>query len=177
MRGVYGPTAGPLWGNALLTRFPLPSHELETLPTEDLLLQRGFIDATLDVGAGAPLRVIVTHYHHPEGGGPVRVLESAALLEAWAGTSRTVVMGDLNAEPGAPEIEALREAGLVEVLASAGISPGYTYSSDKPFQRIDYIWATSDLFPPGSAELGDVLITAGTASDHLGIAATVDAGP
>ncbi|MHB0980960.1 MAG: endonuclease/exonuclease/phosphatase family protein, partial [Thermoleophilia bacterium] len=176
MPGVYGPTAGPLWGNALLSRFPLDGHELVSLPTEDLLLRRGLIDATVDVGADAPLRVVVTHYHHPEEGGPVRVLESAALLDVWGGAPRTVVLGDFNAIPCDREIETLREAGLVEVLAAAGVSPGYTYSSDEPFQRIDYIWVTPDLLAAGAGAPADVRITGGTASDHLGIAATLGAG-
>lgn len=90
----------------------------------------------MDVGAGGPLRVIVTHYHHPEDGGAVRVLESAALLDRWDGSPRTVVMGDLNAIPGAREIETLREAGLVEVPAAAGVSPGCTYSCARLARRV-----------------------------------------
>ncbi|MBU2602729.1 MAG: endonuclease/exonuclease/phosphatase family protein [Actinobacteria bacterium] len=170
---VYGPTAGPLWGNAVLTRLPIESEELFPLPTEDLLLRRGLIDVSLALGDAGSLRVIATHYHHPDDGGPVRVLESEEMLRVWGGASRTVVMGDLNGRPGDREIEMLREAGLVEVLAEAGVSPGYTFPSDGPIERIDYIWVTSDLLPPGQGPLADVRVTAGTASDHLGIAATL----
>ncbi|MHB1344929.1 MAG: endonuclease/exonuclease/phosphatase family protein [Thermoleophilia bacterium] len=181
MPGVYGPTAGPLWGNALLTRFPMIDHELVALPTPDLLLQRGYITSTVDLGGGDSLHVVATHYHHPDDGGPVRVLESEALLRAWDGVSTMVVMGDLNGRPGDPEIEMLRNAGLVEVLQAAGISPGYTYPSDAPSERIDYIWATPDLVSPATpspamSSPADVHITAGTASDHLGIAATLSVG-
>ena len=173
MPAVYGPTAGPLWGNALLTRLPIEESELASLPTPELLLQRGYIKAKIDVGGGRPLDVVATHYHHTEDGSQVRVLESESLLQAWGEAKDLVVMGDMNAEPGSPEIETLRDAGLVEILQAAGIAPGYTYSSDEPFQRIDYIWVSPDLAGPSGSSLTDVRVTTGTASDHFGIAATL----
>jgi endonuclease/exonuclease/phosphatase family metal-dependent hydrolase len=77
-------------------------------------------------------------------------------------------VGDLNAEPGSPEILLLEEFGLAEVIKSAGITPGYTYSSLEPVRRIDYIWLSADL------QAENVSITTEPASDHLGIAATVE---
>ncbi len=170
---VYGPTAGPLWGNAVLTRLPIESEVLLPLPTEDLLLRRGLIDVSLTVGDEGSLRVIATHYHHPDDGGPVRVLESEEMLRVWGGAARTVVMGDMNGRPGDREIEMLRQAGLVEVLAEAGVSPGFTFPSDDPIERIDYVWVTPDLLPPEQGPLADVRVTTGTASDHRGVAATL----
>jgi Metal-dependent hydrolase len=171
---VWDPTAGPLWGNAILSRFPINSSESYPLPTADLLLRRGFIRARLDLGSGRTLDVLSTHYHHLEGGSAVRVQESQAMLDAWAGAPRTVIAGDMNAVPSDPEIEILRAAGLVEAVAVAGLTPGYTYDSTKPYQRIDYLWLSPDL--AGGAygtSVRDVVITSGDASDHLGIAATL----
>lgn len=68
--------------------------------------------------------MLATHYHHTDDGSPIRVMESEALLRALDTSSNVVVMGDLNGRPGDPEIEMLRDAGLVEVLQVAGVTPG-----------------------------------------------------
>jgi endonuclease/exonuclease/phosphatase family metal-dependent hydrolase len=171
---VWDPTAGPLWGNAILSRFPVIQSETFPLPTADLLLRRGFVRARLDVGRGQTLDVLATHYHHVMDGSAVRVQESQVIVDAWAGAPRTVIAGDMNAVPGDPEIEMLRAAGLVEAVAVAGLTPGYTFDSTKPYQRIDYIWLSPDLAGGGyGTSVRDVVITTGGASDHLGIAATL----
>ena len=171
---VWDPTAGPLWGNAILSRFPITVSENQPLPTADLLLRRGFIRARLDIGGGQTLDVLATHYHHLADGSAVRVQESQVILDAWAGAPRTVIAGDMNAVPGDPEIEMLRTAGLVEAVALAGLTPGYTFDSTKPYQRIDYIWLSPDLVAMSIVQgVRDVVITTGGASDHLGIAATL----
>ncbi|MFQ5596134.1 MAG: endonuclease/exonuclease/phosphatase family protein [Anaerolineae bacterium] len=164
---VSGPTADPLWGNAILSRLPIIEYEPHNLPPRDLLILRGFLWARVDVGQGERLEVIATHYHHPETGSTVRVEQSKAILEFWAGRPHTAWLGDLNGRPGDPEIELLRQAGFSDVLDLAGISPGYTNPSDRPRQRIDYIWINPDL------TASDVAITTGTASDHLGVVATI----
>ena len=164
---MYGPTADPLWGNAILSRFPIIDFELGSLPPDDLLLQRGFIWARLDVGQGQHLDVIATHFHHPENGNIVRLTQSQTILAHWAGNGRTLLMGDLNAEPGAPEIERLRQAGLVDALDVNGVRPGVTYPAPNPTQRLDYIWLTSDLTATNIRILPDLV------SDHLGVVAAI----
>ncbi|RME47181.1 MAG: endonuclease, partial [Chloroflexi bacterium] len=167
MSYVSGPTAGPLWGNAILSRLPIREYQAHALPPRDLLIRRGFLWARIDVGGGEELDVIATHYHNPEPDSAIRVEQSRVILDFWGGADRTALLGDLNGRPGDPEIEMLRQAGLRDVLDLAGISPGYTNPSNQPRQRIDYIWITPDL------AASDVLITSGTASDHLGVVATV----
>jgi len=164
---VYGPTSDPLWGNALLSRYPILDSELVALPTDDLLLRRGFIWAKVDVGAGQPLNVIATHYHHPGDGSAVRVMQSEAIVEYWDGANRTLIMGDLNAEPDAPEMQLLRQAGFADALDLTAVQPGYTYPATGPTKRIDYIWLSPNLVA------SQVIIPADLASDHLGIAATI----
>jgi endonuclease/exonuclease/phosphatase family metal-dependent hydrolase len=166
---VFDPTAGPLWGNAVLTRLPIKGSRTYPLPTPDLLIGRGYVRVLLDAGGGRTLNVIATHYHHLEDGGAIRVLQSKAILALWKDVPGTVLMGDLNAEPGSPEIEMLRSAGLVEAVAQAGLSPGYTYDSVAPYQRIDYVWVSPDL----AGGLTDVVITSGNASDHRGVTASI----
>ncbi len=167
MPTIYDPTADPIWGNALLSRFPIADSELVSLPTDDLLLKRGFIWARIDAGGGQTLDVIATHLHHPPTGSPIRVLEVETILDYWQGNGRTLIMGDLNAEPNAPEIQQLRQAGFTQALDLAAVQPGFTYPATDPTQRIDYIWLTPDL------TASQVIIPPDPASDHLGIAATI----
>ena len=165
---VYGPTADPLWGNALLSRYPLSQVELVALPTEDLLLRRGFIYARADLGDGQYLDVITTHYHHPDDGGPIRLQQTEALLAYWRAKPFTIIMGDMNATPDAPELGPLWQAGLEDAVYQDEVQPGFTYPAGAPDRQIDYIWVTRDL------QALDVVIPTATASDHLGIAATIE---
>ena len=86
-----------------------------------------------------------------------------------AGRPATVLLGDLNAEPGSAEIAMLGRAGLVDAFAAGGGRPGDepTWPSDRPERRIDYLWLPPDLAAAGFAA------TTGTASDHRGVAVTV----
>ena len=164
---IYGATADPIWGNALLSRYPIIESKLVKLPTDDLLLKRGFIWARIDVGGEQPLDVIATHLHHPDDGSPIRMMEVEVILDYWQGNGRTLIMGDINAESDAPEMQRLRQADFTEVLNLGSIQPGFTYPATGPIQRIDYIWLTPDL------TASQVVIPPDPASDHLGIAATI----
>lgn len=76
-------------------------------------------------------------------------------------------MGDLNALPDAREIAILRGAGLRDAFALAGQGDGFTYRSDRPYERIDYVWISPDI------AAREFKVLPGQASDHLGIAVTV----
>ncbi len=164
---IYGPTVDPLWGNAILSRYPILESELAPLPSDDLLLRRGFILAKVNVGAGQPLNIIATHYHHPDNGSAIRVMESEAILDYWAGKGRTLIMGDLNAEPNAPEMQKLQQDGFTNILDLVPAQTGFTYPATAPAKQIDYIWLSPDLIAT------QVVIPSVPASDHLGIAVTI----
>ena len=90
------------------------------------------------------------------------------MIDAWGGRDGAVIMGDLNAEPDSPVLGLARNAGLLDAFELAGSGDGFTFRSDDPYQRIDYIllspdWSASEFQIPDS-----------TASDHLGIAVTID---
>ncbi len=164
---VWNPTEGDTWGNAIFSRYPIIASEAHALPPDDLLLHRGFILAQIDIGAAAPLNIIDTHYHHLEEDSGIRVVQSQAILAFWQERPTTLLVGDLNAGPDSPEMIMLHDAGFIDAITAAGIIPGYTYSSTNPDRRLDYIWYTADL------TAANVLITTDTASDHLGVAATI----
>ncbi|HZA83185.1 MAG TPA: endonuclease/exonuclease/phosphatase family protein, partial [Actinomycetes bacterium] len=164
-----------IWGNALLSRHPIVDGGVVSLPRQGVPLRRNYLWAELEVGAGRRLRVVVTHLHHLEGpaGDRVRQAQLAPLLAQEAGRPATVLLGDLNAEPGSPEIAMVRRAGLVDAFVAGGGRPAdeLTWPSDRPDRRIDYLWLSPDL------EASDFAATAGTASDHRGVAVTVRPRP
>ncbi|MBE7530601.1 MAG: hypothetical protein HND44_19935 [Chloroflexi bacterium] len=164
---VWGATESGNWGNAVFSRYPILASEVHALPPDDLLLHRGFIFVEVDINEADPLRLINTHYHHLDDGSAIRVEQTEALLGFWNGRAHTLIMGDLNATPTTPEMQMFRDAGFTDAIDAAGIVPGYTYSSTDPNRRLDYIWYTADV------TAADVVINPSTASDHLGVAATV----
>lgn len=165
---VWGATESGNWGNAVFSRYPILASEVHALPPDDLLLHRGFIFIEVDINEANPLRLINTHYHHLDDGSAIRVQQTEAILDFWNGRAHTLVMGDLNARPDTPEMQLLRDAGFTDAIDAAGITPGYTYSSTNPDRRLDYIWYTAD------TNASEVVINPSTASDHLGVAATIE---
>jgi endonuclease/exonuclease/phosphatase family metal-dependent hydrolase len=163
-----------IWGNALLSRYPIVAGEVVRLPREGVPLRRSALRAELDLGAGRRLSVVVTHLHHVEGpdGARVRLAQVPRLVELVAGRPATVLMGDLNAEPGSAEIGLLRSAGMTDAFTAAAGGPAdaLTWPADRPDRRIDWIWVSGDLVATGFAA------TTSTASDHRGIAVTVQQG-
>lgn len=165
---VSGPTADALWGNAILSRYPIMAHGSALLPMGGVRLQRGYLWARIGAGAGEELLMIATHLHDPEEEGHIRQMQVPPILEFWAGGPSAVIVGDFNAQPSDPEIGMILNAGLKDSFAQVGTGLGYTYASNDPYKRIDYIWASPDL------SVSDLVIPQSTASDHLGVVVTVE---
>lgn len=172
MAYVFAPTADPLWGNAVLSRLPITGVTRRELPSDGLPLRRGFVAVRVDTGDGRPLEVIATHFHHRRDphAARIRAAQARALVEFWDGRPRTVLAGDLNAEPDHPEMATLRAAGLADAYELAGTAPGYTFYALRPYKRIDYLWLSPDL------AARDATVAPEPASDHLGVAVTVFPG-
>jgi endonuclease/exonuclease/phosphatase family metal-dependent hydrolase len=163
---IFGPTADPFWGNAILSRYPVIEYTQRDLPPRDLFILRGFTVALIDLGNGDSLQVLATHYHHLEEDTNIRQVQSHSIIAFWEGDERTVLMGDLNAEPSHTEMEMLQVAGLVDAMAEVD-PPEYTFPSFNPDRRIDYIWVSPDL------TVSDVHVPVSTASDHLPVVAEI----
>lgn len=164
---IFAPTADPVWGNAILSRYPITDWGNVPLPPRTLLLKRGFLWARVDVGNGDELFLIATHFHHINKDTEIRQQQSPEIVKFWNQRPRTIFLGDLNAQPDSKEIAILRDSGLVDSFAAIGTGDGLTFYSAKPYERIDYLWLSPDL------ALKDFFIPQSTASDHLGIAVTV----
>jgi endonuclease/exonuclease/phosphatase family metal-dependent hydrolase len=165
---VWGPTADALWGNAVLSRYPIEQVQLHAMPNNDQVRPaRGFIAATLNIG-GQRLRVIATHLHHVGAEGTLRLPQALAILDAWAQQPHAIVLGDLNALPDAREMQLLREAGLSDAFTSSGANgEGFTFRSDDLNRRIDYVYHSPDLIAR------DFNVNPSQASDHAAIAVTL----
>jgi endonuclease/exonuclease/phosphatase family metal-dependent hydrolase len=171
---VFGPTADPFWGNAILSRYPILAYSRYNLPPRDLFILRGFTVALIDLGNGRQIKVIDTHFHHLEGQTDIRQLQTGAILTFISSidNNNIVILGDLNAESSATEITMFYQARFTD--AAINMDPehpelAYTFPSDKPHQRIDYILVSSDL----RTKIADVQVPSSTASDHLPVVAVI----
>lgn len=165
---ISGPVGNPLFGNAILSRYPILEYKTEVLPQGDFPLKRGFIWANIDLGNKEELFMIATHLHHIDEDNHIRKPQIEAIVNYWGGSDKTVILGDMNAKPHYPETQIYYNSGLLDTFIEAGTGNGFTYSSDNPDKRIDYIWISPDL------AASDFVIPESTASDHLGVAVTID---
>ena len=152
------------FGVALLSRFPVrdwSNHVIIRLSTQETnpvpAPLPGFLEAKIDV-SGTTVRVFNTHLDY-RSDPRVRQQQVSEML-AYIGDSSTptLLFGDLNAPPDAPEIQPLLERLHDAWPASAG--PGLTDPADEPRKRIDYV-LVSKHFRVRSASVPATL-----ASDH-----------
>lgn len=167
---VFGPAADPVWGDAVLSRWPV--RDPRTLPLAAVGAPTGAqaLAVTLDLGDGVRTAVVSTHLQPPPGKGPVVQARAVAdFATRYAAGRPLVVAGDLNTEPGDEAFAEFTDAGLVDALAAA--RPLATSPADDPRQQIDHIFVSPGLTP------GDPVAPRSTASDHLPVAVTVTLPP
>lgn len=174
---VFFGTTDPVWGNAILSRYPLGETERRLLPKVGTPYQRGYLAAPVDAPGGEVL-FISTHLQHvndaethdedPEADlYPVHHEQLAVVIEEWAGRQPAVLVGDLNARPGWRQVDELLDAGWVDAWAEAGSGDGFTANAADPRYRIDYVLHTQDLTTT------DIGVIASQASDHFAVVADI----
>ena len=161
MPAYYGANLGDLWGNAVLTRLPVFGVANTHFNSEGRV-PRGFQRIGIQT-TGAPITVLHTHLDHEDDGDTVRAAQVVRILEDWGKTPRTILLGDLNAEPDSVAIRTLANAGFEDVSPDGAL----TYPADDPEDRIDYIFVTPDL-RVNEAETRESL-----ASDHFPVWASL----
>ncbi len=166
---VFGPTADHFWGNAILSRYPILAYSNKDLPSSELPIPSGSIVALIDIGQNERLKVITTDLRNVSENVTISQLQSESIVGFLNGinTGRIVFLGSLNAEPDAGEIRTLHQAQLIDAAANIDQELVYTFASDNPYQRIDYIWTSYDLLTT------DVQVLLSTASDHLPVVAVI----
>ncbi|OZM71064.1 metal-dependent hydrolase [Amycolatopsis antarctica] len=173
-----GHTQRRRYGVAVLSRQPVThtrNHHLTRQSTVDPGSvpgpAPGFAEVVVRVG-GRSVHVYVTHLDsRPEPGvRAAQVAETVATLDGDGPRARQVLVGDLNAEPAAPELAPLL-GRTADTWASAGTSgSGATFPADAPARRIDYVTIAGPVRAL-SATVPDV-----RASDHRPVLATVRVG-
>jgi endonuclease/exonuclease/phosphatase family metal-dependent hydrolase len=163
-----GRTERRQYGNALLSRLPVRSSEVHPLPGSGE--PRSALRARLQL-AETELEVVTTHLSSRS---PTdRAAQAAAIAGLrQPGSPPTVVVGDLNADAGAPELDALRgrfadawelatdrsdQAGRFSLRGGRGL----THPARRPRVRIDQVWVSPEV------SVADARVLDGSAtSDH-----------
>ncbi|MBQ0900652.1 endonuclease/exonuclease/phosphatase family protein [Micromonospora sp. U21] len=163
---VFGPAADPVWGDAVLSRWPVTDPRTLPLPAVGAPTGAQALAVTLDLGEGVRTAVVSTHLQPPPGRGPVVQARAVAdFATGYAAGRPLVVAGDLNTEPGDEAFGQFTATGLVDALAAA--RPLATSPADDPRQQIDHVFVSPGLTPT------DPVAPPGTASDHLPVAVTL----
>ena len=128
------------------------------------------------------INVIVTHLGLTADQRAVQVRQLADQAAQWGDAGPTLLMGDFNCEPDAPELLPLR-AHFNEVCVECGISgeARYSFPSGPRGARtpdgwrgaIDYIWVSHDVKVISANVLADVSL----ASDHQPLIANLELMP
>jgi endonuclease/exonuclease/phosphatase family metal-dependent hydrolase len=156
------------FGNAILSSGPIVDWDNTHLPRSGDHEQRGLLRARVDAH-GTTWQVYATHLQHDDAAERLaQAQEVARLIGASAGAA--VLLVDLNAAPGTPEVRALTDR-LADAWEVAGSGSGGTIPNPFPCRRIDYVMSSRDT----SARRAVVIhsIRARTASDHAPVVADI----
>lgn len=157
------------FGVALLSRFPIVRFRNDTIARLSTQVQNpapspapGLLDAVLDV-QGHPVRVFNTHLDYRKD--PAVRAQQVQQVLGFIGDLGvpTLVFGDMNAAPDAPELQPLLQR--LHDAWSGSTSPGFTYPAEAPRERIDYV-LVSPQFTVRSVRVPDT-----KASDHRPVVA------
>jgi endonuclease/exonuclease/phosphatase family metal-dependent hydrolase len=163
---VFAPAADEVWGNALLSRFPVTELSTGRLPRGSDPMPRGQLAAIVEIAPDVQIGIVGTHLSHIEDQGATRLPQarSVAATVAWLRDRGlpTAVLGDLNAEPDSAEIQTF---GTFVGPTLRANNP--TWPSWDPQRQIDHILVSGDL----TVVEAEVIDT--QASDHLPILVTV----
>lgn len=161
----FAPAADHQFGNAILSRSGLTEVVVHPLPYGAGPQERSALSATLTTPDGTGLRVTSVHLQHREENTPTRLDQLGTLLADEPVTGPSLLGGDLNAEPGWPEITLLEDAGWVSAIDAVGDPGALTSPSDDPQHRIDWVFGQQVTFSDAH------VVTGVLASDHLPVVA------
>ncbi|MCP3026494.1 endonuclease/exonuclease/phosphatase family protein [Halobacillus sp. A5] len=158
------------FGVAIMSKYPIlkeTNQEITRLSTQDASLEHkltpGFAEAIINV-QGSLIPFYSTHLDY-RGDPHIREMQVDDMLQIFEEQPGSkVLMGDMNASPEANELRPLLEK-FTDVWNTVNTTPGYTYPSLSPNNRIDHIYASDDI------EVLDAHLIQSEASDHLPVIA------
>jgi endonuclease/exonuclease/phosphatase family metal-dependent hydrolase len=152
------------YGVALLSRHPIIRWTNDTLTRLSTIAQNpepapapGLLQATIEI-AGAVVRVFNTHLDYRPDPRVRKQQVTEMLAYLGSASTPTLVLGDLNANPDALELQPLFERFRDTWQDSA--RPGFTFPADKPMKRIDYVLVS------GHFQVKAASVPVTEASDH-----------
>ncbi|MGH8914759.1 MAG: endonuclease/exonuclease/phosphatase family protein, partial [Acidimicrobiia bacterium] len=160
---AWGPAStDDLWGNAILSHYPIASEQVVKYDSSDNL-RRSALAVGIEVGDGRILNLIGTHLDNPGEAGLARAGQVAQLVELLEPGQPAIVAGDFNATPDDVLIVDMASVGLIDSAPQAGADE--TTSEDG--RRIDYIFVTSEF------DVLDGQVIPTDASDHRPLVVTL----
>jgi len=159
MQYVWLPNIGDLYGNAVLSKYPMTDvKRVHYAPEPGIRHQpRGVLFLRTN-----GVLVGCTHLDELSDGTFVRQEQVRTIIREIGDTSPVIIAGDLNATPLDIEVRLLNEFGLDDLGASAGD----TTTDDSPQKRIDYVWGRGVVGAQAHTVSGADLVDAKRASDH-----------
>ena len=162
------PYSGGSYGDAVLSRLPIEAELIWKLPAEPQHEERVAVGILVRLPSGERIRFLGTHLDHTRDPSD-RVRQAQSILEqafpAGKKVPPTLLLGDLNAEPGSQPMKV-----LLERFHSAAPDGIPSYPSDQPTKAIDWV-----LYTP--ADCWEVLevhtIHEPVASDHAPLRAVL----
>ncbi len=153
---------GGAYGNAILSRQPILSstnlHYQMLRPGE----QRGLLSADIEIG-GRLITFAATHLdYRPD---PAERINNMGEIEEFvsaSGKNPVIIAGDFNDQPGGA-VYSRMTGTFIDAWVEGGSGDGFTYSSEVPTKRIDYVY----LFPKMSWSVKSADVLSSDASDHL----------
>jgi endonuclease/exonuclease/phosphatase family metal-dependent hydrolase len=132
---VFAPNIGDLYGNAILSRFPMTDVKRVHFAVQPSARHqpRGAVGVRI-----GDVLVVTTHLDDVQDAesGAIRQEQVRTIFREWDGEQLAVIAGDMNAEPGSLEMGLFSEGGYSDLAEPAGA----TTTMDDPPKRIDYIW-------------------------------------
>ncbi|HEY9289951.1 MAG TPA: endonuclease/exonuclease/phosphatase family protein [Microlunatus sp.] len=153
------------YGTAILSRYPITAWQNTHLFQSPDQEQRGLLEASIDVN-GKEFRFYDTHLAASSESD--RQEQARQIIDLIEHDRPGVLVGDMNAEPTAPEIKTLA-ADLDDTWLTAGEGDPSTFPAEAPTKRIDMIFGTGRVQPVRSA----VVDTDPVASDHRPVTAKI----
>src|SRR5436853_6486229 len=159
---------GGQYGVAILSRFPIRATDHHLYQNTREAERRGFIRAEVSVD-GLVLNFVTTHldYQYEDG----RLFEAQQLLNALKDVQGPlVIVGDFNDIPAGRAYQLMRYQFGDAWIESRSTDEGFSYPTDKPAKRIDYIFfRSSDRVRTKRAWIVDT-----QASDHVPVVADLE---
>src|SRR5437870_1929234 len=159
---------GGQYGVAILSRYPIRATNHRLYKNTREAERRGFIRAEVNIG-GSVVNFATTHldYQYEDG----RVFEAEQLLAALKDVKGPLILvGDFTDVPAGQAYRLVRQQFGDAWIENHPNENGFSYPSDKPAKRIDYIlWRSSDHLRTKRAWIPETL-----ASDHVPVVADLE---